>query len=385
MIVVIADDLTGAAELGGLGLRYGLTVEIVTSADLKSSADLLIIAMDTRSMPVAQALEAMAELTAKIHQIKPDLIFKKVDSVLRGHVIAELNVHLHQLGLKRAILVPANPSFGRTMTNGQYFIHGEPIHLTSFANDPEFAINSSNVLDMLRVNDNEIHLQTADKELPVAGIVLGECIYEHDLTLWANKADATTLMAGGSGLFNALIGSLNLKQVVEPGINDNEFEQPALFICGSTFNKSKQLVEKVNGNNGPVSYMPLDIVTQSNPPESLFEQWADEVVSLLKTHKKAIVAVDETTTLDLEIVAGMLREKKARVVEKIVEKIAVKELLVEGGATAAAIISRLGINKFFPVKEFDTGVIRMKVDKHDELFLTLKPGSYDWPPHIWDF
>jgi len=63
----------------------------------------------------------------------------------------------------------------------------------------------------------------------------------------------------------------------------------------------------------------------------------------------------------------------------------VKELLVEGGATAAAIIKRLNINRFLPVNEFDTGVIRMKVDKNDGLFLTLKPGSYDWPPHIWDF
>ena len=43
MIVVIADDLTGAAELGGLGLRHGLTVEIVTDTDQYSQKDLLVI------------------------------------------------------------------------------------------------------------------------------------------------------------------------------------------------------------------------------------------------------------------------------------------------------------------------------------------------------
>lgn len=107
MIAVIADDLTGAAEIGGIGMQYGLTVEINTVADLKSKADLLIIATDTRSMPKKQALLKTAELTVALYNIKPQLIFKKVDSVLRGHVIAELNIHLLQFGLKRALLVPA--------------------------------------------------------------------------------------------------------------------------------------------------------------------------------------------------------------------------------------------------------------------------------------
>src|ERR1700679_3796349 len=117
MIVVIADDLTGAAELGGLGLRHGLTVEIVTDIDKPSSKDLLVIATDTRSMPQQEALAVMAGLTAKLTSLKPGLIYKKVDSVLRGHVIAELNVHLKGLGLKRAVLVSANPGFGRTIAD----------------------------------------------------------------------------------------------------------------------------------------------------------------------------------------------------------------------------------------------------------------------------
>ena len=43
MMVVIADDLTGAAEIGGLALKYGLMAEITTTVNLHSRADLLII------------------------------------------------------------------------------------------------------------------------------------------------------------------------------------------------------------------------------------------------------------------------------------------------------------------------------------------------------
>ena len=49
MLAVIADDLTGAAEIGGIGLSYGLKVEISSKVNPSTEADLLVIATDTRS------------------------------------------------------------------------------------------------------------------------------------------------------------------------------------------------------------------------------------------------------------------------------------------------------------------------------------------------
>ena len=50
MIAVIADDFTGAAEIGGVGLRYGLRVVIETSVQQQAEADLHIIATNSRSL-----------------------------------------------------------------------------------------------------------------------------------------------------------------------------------------------------------------------------------------------------------------------------------------------------------------------------------------------
>ena len=61
------------------------------------------------------------------------------------------------------------------------------------------------------------------------------------------------------------------------------------------------------------------------------------------------------------------------------------ELLVEGGATAAAILQRLHLQAFTPVEELAPGVIRMQVAGNRQLCLTLKPGSYDWPAALWPF
>src|ERR1700748_1065595 len=119
MIIVIADDFTGAAELGGIGLRYNLKVEVNTRVNLQSKADLLVIATDTRSMAKDDAVAEMEKVTEEIVKLNPTLIFKKVDSVLRGYVAEELLAHISKLSHSRALLVPANPGLGRTIVNGQ--------------------------------------------------------------------------------------------------------------------------------------------------------------------------------------------------------------------------------------------------------------------------
>ena len=66
MIVVLADDLTGAAELGGIGLRFNLDVEIDMAVNPQSKARLLIISTDTRSMKRKQAAVEAGKATSSI-------------------------------------------------------------------------------------------------------------------------------------------------------------------------------------------------------------------------------------------------------------------------------------------------------------------------------
>ena len=384
MIAVIADDLTGAAEIGGLGLRYDLNIEIVCSNDLRSDADLLIISTDTRSMPEKEALAATELLTAKLAEIKPGLVFKKVDSVLRGHVIGELAIHLQHLHLKNALLVPANPALGRTIKNGRYFINEQPIHLTSFACDPEFSITSPEVHEMLRTDKNAIQICKNGEELPERGIAVGECTMEEEITKWIKLADKETLLAGGASLFKALLESLNLRR--RSIHNDNpELTYPALFVCGSTFDKSQAVIANIKSDGGPVSYMPDEIVTLPKPSEKAFDAWANEIAVLLNEQGKAIIAVHQDISVNGAITASSLRNKKAMVVKKVFERIAIRELLIEGGSTAAAIVNRLQFNRLIPVNQLGPGVIKLKAIGRENLFLTLKPGSYDWPVDTWNF
>ncbi|MFD0749953.1 four-carbon acid sugar kinase family protein [Mucilaginibacter calamicampi] len=377
MIAVIADDLTGAVEIAGIGLRYGLTVEVVTTVGQNTNVDLLVVATDTRSMPEQEAVATMTEITARLKALNPELLFKKTDSVLRGHVLAELNAHADVMRFKKTLLVPANPALKRTITDGQYFIKGLPIHLSNFAHDPDFPVSQSEIHSLLRCDKGEIAINTTDDNLPATGIIVGECAEASDLKKWAQKADRQTLLAGGSGFFAALLEAAGFLSKVNGTFAI--LEEPTLLVSGTTFEESREFIRNIKNSGTRVSYMPLHIVDLENPGENLLDNWADEIAALLTTQKKAVIAIAGIATA-----ATNLREKTAAVVEKVFEKTSVKELLIEGGATASAIIKQLNLTRFTPVDELSTGVVRMKATAQEDLFLTLKPGSYNWPVMVWD-
>ena len=145
MITVIADDFSGAVEIGGVGYRFGLSVEVQTHIHSETSADLIVVDTNTRSLDSYEARKTIREICFYLH--KPgDWIYKKTDSVLRGHVKVELNTLLQSLNKKSVLFIPANPSMGRVIKNGYYFIDGVPLHQSDFSMDPEASFASSDVI-----------------------------------------------------------------------------------------------------------------------------------------------------------------------------------------------------------------------------------------------
>ena len=396
MIAVLADDLTGAAELGGIGLRYGFSVEINTAVPGTTKADLLIIAADTRSMEREQAVREIESLTKALSQLRPTLIYKKVDSVLRGHVVAEIKTQLKVLGLKRSLLVPANPALGRTIQDGVYLLHGQPVHLSSFALDPEFPITRSGVQEMLQASEEQIWLRRPVDDLPEEGIIVGEVSHARDLQAWTGRMEEDVLAAGAAGFFTALLDRMNIADRKEPAPEAIAGAGITLVVCGSTYDKSRRLVRNIKEQGGPVSYMPAAIAagreageveqetgasgeeTRAALYDAWYEVWYEDTLRLIRDQGRAIIAIDPATT-DGSSSARLLRERMARLVRLVLQGGNIEELFIEGGSTAFAILQTSGLQVFSPVQELSAGVIRMSAAQSPGLHITVKPGSYDWP------
>ncbi|MEN0053350.1 MAG: four-carbon acid sugar kinase family protein [Mucilaginibacter sp.] len=381
MIAVIADDLTGAAELAGIGLEHGLKTEVTTNVKPAYDTDLLIIATDTRSLTETDAKRITYELTLQLIALKPQVIFKKIDSVLRGHIIAELDSQLEASGTKKAIIVPGNPLHNKKVKDGIYYYNNQPVHLSNYAIDPAFPVVSSNVNHMLRANDR-LPIAKSNEKLCNEGITICEAAEEFDLKHWIKQADDQTIIAGASGLFTQLLKHLGHQH---SSVAKAPFSllTPKLFVFGSTFFQDK--IEMSNGiiNNIPVIYIPSWIISDQHLKHYLYESYANEVVQNLNEYQNAIIAVHPNTTKKLDIDPMLLAHKMGLILKCISQQIALKELLIEGGATAWAILAHLQISKLYPLQQMSPGVIRMNIAGDNQLCVTLKPGSYEWPTQVW--
>ena len=380
MIAVIADDFTGAAEIGGIGLKYGLKVIIETEVNGVTDAELLIIATDTRSMIASEASLEIEKITQKLLQLKPEYIYKKLDSVLRGNIAAELVAQIKASRKKRAVIVAGNPVFDRLIEKGIYTIKGIPISETHFSNDPDFPIRTSSVVSIIDSGICSVESKKVDEVHSAEGLVIGDVKNLEDMQNWASKIDETTIAAGGAGFFDVILnsGHNEIKDLKKETVLPNN---RSLFVFGSAFPKSNGILKRLDNSSVIKKNMPEDVYCRSDYEQSTFDQWVDDVVDCLNKNLKTIVSVDFEFNNE-EGLAVRIKNTIAELVKNVMQRVQLDSLFIEGGATTSEILNSLKIEKLYPFKELDLGIIQMKVDEYPNLCITTKPGSYSWPKNI---
>ena len=129
-VLIIADDLTGALDsavaLTGVGLRCVVARRPGdVSAALAEGPDVLSISTASREGGAAPARAAVAAALDAVGAM-PEIIFKKIDSRLKGHVADEVAVLARYGGRARALVAPAIPAQGRTVVDGRLTGAGSP-------------------------------------------------------------------------------------------------------------------------------------------------------------------------------------------------------------------------------------------------------------------
>lgn len=385
MITAIADDFTGAAEVGGIGLRYGLDVEIAFSVTRSIEADLRVIATNTRAMSAERATDEIRNILSQL-RIDGQHFFKKTDSVLRGHVVAELEVIRQYFSGQKILLVPCNPSLNRIITDGDYYIEGQPIHTTSYAQEYRHNPDSSEILKLLNTDKKSISVLKPGESFAASPFVVGEAQTEQQVEKWARRGFMNgRILAGGADFFSAFLKTRGYSPEEEVWCcRDHPAGlTPALFVSGSGSYTSRYHIKKALQQGRAVCSMPPALFESSQIDSTLIDRWKKNIIHSLETHRRVIVAINKPLINDPEISTKLLASL-SRVTVAVMNDIDIRELFIEGGATAAAIIRQLNFKQFFPVCELASGVIRMKVAKHPQLHLTVKPGSYRWPEEIWN-
>ena len=373
MIRVFADDLTGAAELAGICKEHALDTLLTVVPTEANHAEAIVYCTDSRSLDLADALNITEQFLEPISIAKEEMVYKKTDSVLRGHVVEELLLQMKQLGYARVLFIPENPSMGRIISKGQYLVNGQLLSETAFAHDPEFPRKTADVVAMLAGHGADIHVLQCADTLPETGIIVGEASCLEDLEKWATKIDQDMMLAGGGDFFQAILqqrlGNPTPTEISPP-------QQPFLYISGTSFAASVSFIQDLSRERRIVHYIDEQLLEGIG-----LEAWLDICAKSLNENPKAVVAFHPSLQGQALYSALFLRKKMASIINALLSMTSIKEIMIEGGSTAMAILDELDLPYWVPDAVFRRGVVRMQ-DAHQQYAITLKPGSYPLPDFI---
>lgn len=401
MIGVIADDLTGAAELGAVGLRHGLRAEVVMlgpelstrrvsrrrrpgfAANAWENVDLVCLDTDSRACQPTEAARRAAAAAQMLTGLEPRLIYKKTDSVLRGPVAAEIKSIMRVLHKTRAMLVPANPSRGRVIRNGKYYVNGKPIHLTEFGADPLHPRKTCEVHQLVEpAGLLPLYVCRPGDALPQAGIIIGETEKISDLHTWAGALTSKTLPAGGADFFGAVLETARHRSCVGSQDESSESNRPRqLFVCGTCSDSARRFINSLRQAGQPVFSLLEMCKADLRMCQSRLDAAASEAACALQQNDRVVLCTGEPLLQDQRTPKQLLNYL-SRVAVRLIRSVPIDRIYIEGGATAAAVLGRLGWQQLTVVREVASGVVQLRPVPAPACLVTIKPGSYTWPDKI---
>ena len=362
MIVVVADDLSGAAELAGIAFAHGLTAEVQTEFIAQTDAEVICLDINTRLLPPDQAAAKIRKLSKRIVAAKPDWIYKKTDSALRGNIAAEITALLQATAQGGSVFVPANPSRGRVIRGGQYFIDDTPLHETDFAADPHHPATSASFANAIG-HDPAIAIPNAQGAT--------------DLQTAARDCDDRVLPAGAGDFFAA---NLEVRGHEQMPVEVPPMSGPALFVCGSMAAWGRQRAGHCGAHGVPVCAMPAELLGQTNHTAALHE-WVRAACTALGESGACMLAIGRVKTVNHP---PLLEERLAQAMAMVLAQVEVERLMLEGGATASAALRRMLWMRLRVTELAAPDLPGLRVADADGPRIFMKPGSYDWPETAWD-
>jgi len=298
---IIADDLTGALDVAAPFAERGLCTLVVLSPDgldahdaMLGAAEVVCINTASREITAGEARRRVSAAAAALMVHEPTIVFKKIDSRLKGHVAVETGTMLEATGRMRALVAPAIPDMGRLVVDGAVTGMGvaETIDvLARFGDLPVSAPDTPDVAAMDRAGSEVIAL------------------------------GGTLLAVGARGLAQSLARRYPARRTSP---FTGPLPQPALIAIGS---------------RDPITRGQIERLLRSTRPEHIAAP-NGRVPAFTARRGLTLVTVEESGAEEaMAVVAARFAEGIADAVRRTPPA----SMLISGGETAQAILTRLGV------------------------------------------
>ncbi|MGH3504851.1 MAG: four-carbon acid sugar kinase family protein [Nocardioidaceae bacterium] len=361
---VLADDLTGAADAGVAFVDTESRPRLVLDAGAAAwmgTQPIVAADADSRDADVEQSRTQVAALAPGL--IWADIAVKKVDSLLRGHLRAELTVLRGLLPDTAMVVAPAFPAVGRTTRGGR--LHA---HAGVRASIPELlAPLPVMVVELDDVRAGPTTLTALLAEAADRGEIIS-CDAETDadlasIALAGRRLDRRALWIGSGGLTHALAGrTIPVAGLRLPHAGASRF----LAVIGSTSPVAARQADALRSLSSTPVDLPVQTViavSASGAGQAHIDRAAARVNPVVRV----------TGPVDPSAAAAVAAGLAAAVAPAVLR---VSLLVLTGGATARAVLLACGLTQLELLGELEPGVVLLATNRSEPAYVITKAGTF---------
>jgi 3-dehydrotetronate 4-kinase len=411
----IADDFTGGTDLANnlvkSGFRTVQTIGIPKSVKQLEEIDAVVVALKTRTCPVEQAVQESADAVHWLESIGCRQFYFKYcstfDSTPRGNIGPVIEVLLRELGASFTIACPAFPDNGRTVYRGHLFVHDQLLNESGMQHHPLTPMTDPNIVrvlaaqtnlsvDLIRLNlvwegEKAVSQAFETRSSQAATVSITDASSNDDLVVLAGAAKGLKLVTGGSGLALGLGKNFGLQpgQAAQPIIPSGR----RAILAGSCSRMTLKQLEAAKRIYPHFRVAPEELAAQFDVTLERVRSWAKEHRSntdplLVYTSGSPDEIASNQKSLGIGR-AGELCEKFLAEVAEVFVSDEISQLIVAGGETSGAVVTKLGLDLLRIGPEIAPGVPwTLASGKSREIALALKSGNFgseDFFVNAWRF
>ena len=399
----IADDFTGATDLAATLVRGGMrTVQTIgIPAEPLHDVDAVVVALKSRTAPVADAVgESLAALDWLLGQGARQVFHKycsTFDSTDAGNIGPVADALVAALGCGFALACPAFPANGRRVFQGHLFVNRALLSESGMEHHPLTPMHDPNLVRVLsRQTSGTVGLVGFDTVEQGAGAIrsamtalkeqgrryaIVDAATDAHLLAIGEAADGHALVTGGSGVAMGLPD--NFRRAGLLGAADAGelplVEGPAAVLAGSC---SRATLFQIGAVRGRAPVLELDPLGTPDAAALTAQAlaWSEGKLGAAPI----VIAASATPDRVAALQSALGRERAGALVEDAMASIAaglvargVRRLVVAGGETSGAVVSRLGVTRLRIGAEIAPGVPWTYAEGGAvPLLLALKSGNF---------
>jgi uncharacterized protein YgbK (DUF1537 family) len=405
----IADDFTGATDLAATLVRHGMrSVQLIGVPDAAVAvpeADAVVVALKSRTAPPAQAVADSLAALAWLQDAGCRQYFFKYcstfDSTPEGNIGPVADALVAALAAGFALACPAFPTNRRTVYQGHLFVGHSLLNESGMEKHPLTPMTDANLVRVLAhqsegtvglvpfetVAQGPAAIRAAMSALREAGrrYAIVDAVTDAHLHAIGEAAALHPLLTGGSGVAMGLPANFRASGLLPARDDAGGLPQVAGHAAVLAGSCSRATLLQVATARAHVPVLQLDPLATPDAVALAAEAaaWSGGRLGSTPVVIAASATPDRVAALQQRLgrdAAGALVEQALSAIAASLVARGVRRLVVAGGETAGAVVTRLGVRALRIGAEIDPGVPWTYAEGAGvPLKLALKSGNFGGP------